>query len=102
MRKLLMTGVATAFAAVLFAAPAGAQFQFGYDDDDDDYGGGVTIEVPIYDDDDNDYEDDDDYDGGYGNDHVTWCKNHYQTYDEDTDLYYYAAGKQRHCNSPHD
>jgi hypothetical protein len=101
MRKLLMSGVATAFAAALFAAPASAQFEFGYDDDDDDYGGGITIEVPVYEEpDDDEDEDDDDYSGG--GDHEDWCDNQYQTYDRGTNLYYYAPGKQRECNSPYD
>jgi hypothetical protein len=102
MRKLLMTGISTAFAAALFAAPASAQFQFGYDDDDDNYGGGVTIEIPIYEEDDYDEDDDeDDYSGG-GGDHADWCDERYQTYDRSTNLYYYAPGKQRECDSPHD
>jgi hypothetical protein len=108
MMKIATLGVAAVFAALTFTAataPAqagGISFGFGdYDDDfgfdsdygwdDDDYG--IVVEI-----DPEDYvmdgdEDDDDY-------HVTWCKNHFQTYDEDTDMYFYAPGKQKHCNSP--
>jgi hypothetical protein len=40
----------------------------------------------------------------YGNSwqaHVNWCSSHYVTYNPSTDLYFYAPGKQRHCNSPY-
>jgi hypothetical protein len=121
MKRVLATSVATVLSAVLFAAaPApviagGVSFEFGggdYDVDPFDYGGGYD-----YDDDDDDDsgitiqieppdvdvdEDDDDGDDDEDDLHVAWCHNHYQTYDESTNLYYYAIGKQRECNSPYD
>lgn len=33
-------------------------------------------------------------------DHVAWCSERYQTYNEETDMYFYAPGKQRRCVSP--
>jgi hypothetical protein len=108
MRKIATLGVAAVFAALSFAtitAPAqagGISFGFGgYDDDfgydndwDDDYGGGVYVEI-----DPDDYVVEDDSDDGDDR-HTAWCESHYQTYDEDTDMYFYAAGKQKRCISP--
>ena len=106
MKKIATLGVAAVFAALTFtavSAPAqagGISFGFGgYDDDfgfdhwddDDDYGIVVEIDPDDY------IVDEDDDDDSY---HVSWCKSHYQTYDEDTDMYFYAPGKQKHCNSP--
>ena len=105
MRKIATLGVAAVFAALTFTAataPAqagGISFGFGgYDDygwdndwDDDDYGIVVEIDPDDY------VVDEDEDDGDY---HVSWCKSHYQTYDEDTDMYFYAPGKQKYCNSP--
>lgn len=36
-----------------------------------------------------------------GDPHTAWCIDRFQTYDPQTDLYFYAPGKQRHCNSPY-
>jgi len=108
MKKLVTLGLAAAFAALSFTAataPAqagGISFGFGgYSDDwgydhwdDDYYGGGVYVEI-----DPDDY-DDDDYGGSDWDKHVSWCENHFQTYDEDTDMYFYKPGKQKHCDSP--
>jgi hypothetical protein len=105
MRKILALGAAAAFAALsltMTAVPAnagGISFGFGgYDSDWDDYDGGIVLEfdtddiyVP-----DVEYEVEDDGDDR----HVEWCEAAYDTYDADTDLYYYAIGKQRHCISP--
>jgi len=112
MMKFATLGVAAVFAALTFTAvttaPAqagGISFGFGGGDygwdsdygwDDDDYGG-IVVEIDpedfIVEEDDDDDDDDD-------SSHVSWCKRQYQTYDEDTDMYFYAPGKQRHCNSP--
>ncbi|HEX9905552.1 MAG TPA: hypothetical protein VGA77_11360 [Propylenella sp.] len=37
----------------------------------------------------------------YGNAHVQWCAGAYVTYNPATNLYFYAPGKQRHCDSPY-
>jgi hypothetical protein len=109
MKKLLATGVATLFAATLLAAtavPASAGgFSIGigaggYDSDDDwdddwDDDSDIVIEVPTY------TEDDDDDDEEMNSDHREWCENEYKTYDAETNLYYYAVGKQRECDSPY-
>jgi hypothetical protein len=106
MKKLLALGTAAAFAVLsltMTAVPAsagGISFGFGgFDSDwDDDYDSGIVLEfdtddiyVP-----DVEYEVEDDADDR----HVDWCEAQYQTYDEDTDMYYYAPGKQRQCISP--
>jgi hypothetical protein len=105
MRKIATLGVAAVFAALSFTAataPAqagGISFGFGggYDDfgydhwDDDDYGGGIYVEI-----DPDDYVVEDDGDDR----HTEWCESHYQTYDEDTDMYFYKPGKQTRCISP--
>jgi hypothetical protein len=105
MRKLLVTGAAALFATLAIAAmPAtanagGISFGFGYggyDDDWYDYDDGIVVEVPIVVEDDYDYDDDEDDSDA----HTEWCEEHYQTYDEDTNLYFYAIGKQKECVSP--
>ena len=103
MNKLLATGFAILAAATVAvtAAPASAfsiGFGSGYGYDWDDHGwdddGGVYIEFDV---------DDYDYDDSYSSwdAHVDWCEEHYQTYDPDTNLYYYAVGQQTECDSPH-
>lgn len=102
MRKFVTLGIAAVFAALPLAMttmPAnagGISFgfgDFGYDgydhwDDDD----GIVIELDT---DDIDIDDVSDMDR-----HTEWCEDQYQTYDEDTDLYFYAPGKQKQCISP--
>jgi hypothetical protein len=101
MRKLLATGFAILAAATVAvtAAPASAfsiGFGGGYGDWDDHYwpDDGVYIEFDV---------DDYDYDDSYSSwdAHVEYCEERYQTYDPDTNLYYYAVGEQTECDSPH-
>lgn len=100
--KIATLGVAAVFAALTFtAATAPAQagsISFGFGDFDSDYGWddediGIEFEVDtedfVVDEDDSDKSE-----------HVTWCEKKYQTYDEDTDMYFYAPGKQTYCISP--
>jgi hypothetical protein len=102
MRKTRAIGLAAALATAMLAASAASAGTFyfgfggnhgwghhGWDDDAD-----VYVDVPVYVGPDYDEEDDDR--------HVAWCENQYDSYDEDTDTYYYAPGKQRRCNSPYD
>jgi len=105
MRKLLATAAATAVIAVASVAattaPASAGFYFGvggfgphgyHHHHGYGYGGGVVVEVPVY----------EEYDasGVRYDRHVEWCGDHYKTYDEDTNLYFYKPGLQRECVSP--
>lgn len=97
MSKLLTTGIAAIFSIgmlTMVAAPANA-FGFGF-------GGGhhhgIDFEFDLDDLPDLDVSDDDDDD--VTDAHTEWCDAHYKTYDEDTNLYYYAPGKQRECVSP--
>ena len=103
MRKLLATGFAILAAATVAvtAAPASAfsigfGTDFGYGDWDDHHwhDDGVYIEFDV---------DDYDYDDSYSSwdAHVEYCEERYQTYDPDTNLYYYAVGQQTECDSPH-
>jgi hypothetical protein len=110
MRKIATLGVAAVFAALSFtAATAPAQaggisfgfgdydgdFDFGYDHwDDDDYGIVVEIDPDDY------IVEDDDYDASDSDNHTDWCEAQYQTYDADTDMYFYKPGKQKRCISP--
>ena len=105
MKKLLATGFAIVAAATvaITAAPASAfsigfGSDFGHGDWDDHYwhDDGVYIEFDV---DDYDY----DYDDSYSNwdAHVDYCEERYQTYDPDTNLYYYAVGEQTECDSPY-
>lgn len=104
MRKILALGAAAAFAAfslTMTAVPAsagGISFGFGGGDWDDDYGGGIVLEFDTED----MYVPEVEYETDYDSDdrHTDWCESQYQTYDEDTDLYFYAPGKQRQCISP--
>ena len=65
----------------------------GYDpwDNHSGYNSGIYVDVsPVI------------VDGGSDWDaHVDWCEDQYQTYDPSTDLYFYAPGKQKRCNSPY-
>jgi hypothetical protein len=106
MRKILVTGAAALFATLAIAAmPAtasagGVSFGVGYGWGGGYYGGWhpyhnhVYVQVPVVVDDYNDDESDWDM-------HVEWCEDHYQTYDEDTNLYFYKPGKQKACVSPY-
>ena len=101
--KIATLGVAAVFAALTFTAataPAqaggisfgfGGDYDFGSDHWDDDYGVEFEIDTEDFVVD----EDDSDISG-----HVAWCESKYQTYDEDTDMYFYAPGKQTYCISP--
>lgn len=106
MKKFVTLGIAAAFAALSFTAvttaPAhagGISFGFGGFDDGFDYGDwddddvGVVIEI-----DPEDFEVD--TDDGDTDRHVEWCEEHYTTYNEDTDMYFYKPGKQKRCISP--
>jgi hypothetical protein len=113
MKKLLATAAVTTFIALASiaatSAPASAGgISFGtsfggFDFDDDGYGWDddsdfeISIEVPSYDDEDEDEDDD----GSYPSAHTDWCDNHYQTYDEDSNLYFFKPGKQTQCVSPY-
>jgi hypothetical protein len=105
MRRILVAGTAALFAAFAVAASAvpasagGISFGFGgwhdnwhHDWYDDGYG--IVVEVPIV--------DEDDYDGYDWEDHVEWCDDQYQTYDEESDTYAYAVGKRTRCIAPFD
>jgi hypothetical protein len=95
MSKILATVAAGLIAVVSVATmsvPAnasGISFSFG----NGHHGVDLVFEVPVYD------YDDDDYDW---DDHVDWCDDHYQTYDEDTDTYAYAPGLRTRCIAPFD
>ena len=100
MRKIVATAVATSLIAAASVAattaPASAGFYFGLG-----HGFGfhgyhgygytphVYVEAPVYDEDDSGWDQ-----------HAAWCSR-YKTWDEDTNLYYYAVGKQRPCISPY-
>jgi hypothetical protein len=98
MRKFVTLGIAAVFAALPLAMttmPAnagGISFGFGGYGYDDWYDDDIVIELDV---DDIDIDDVSDMDR-----HTEWCEDHFQTYDEDTDLYFYAPGKQKHCESP--
>lgn len=101
MRKIVTFGIAAVFATLPLAMttiPAnagGISFGFGgighhyYHDGWYDSGIVIEVEPEDMDDEDTDWEK-----------HVSWCDDQFETYDEDTDMYFYASGKQKHCISP--
>jgi hypothetical protein len=100
MRKIFAAAIATtviAAASVAATAPASAgSFNlhiggFGWGNP---YYGGYYTPAPVY------VAPAPVYTGGWQA-HVNWCSNHYVTYNPATDLYFYAPGKQKHCNSPY-
>ncbi len=110
MRKILAAAIATTLIAAasvaVTAAPANAGgIYVGIGGWGSGWGPGYgyygyhhprVVAVPVYEDDYDDYDT-----GGLPEAHVDWCDDHYQTYDEDTNLYFYKPGKQRQCVSPY-
>jgi hypothetical protein len=45
--------------------------------------------------------DNENYDNGYGNGHVEWCLNRYQSYNPNSDTFLGYDGRYHRCNSPY-